>query len=217
MQKFFTFFAFLALPIIGFAQDQPVVSIKPTSGSVTAEVNFNPFSSSPVNINYLRFRKFSSATNATRLGVSIGGRFESPSKDINQNTFYLNFRPGFEKHFTGTERFSPYIGFDIDLAFKLSSFNSKVDGDEYKIIGAWGSESQRGFTRFGSNFILGADYYFAKRIYLGTEFGFGFEYVKDATIKVEREFGSNPDDVKGGGAFEIGPNFNSSIRLGFVF
>src|SRR5688572_5349039 len=57
-------------------------SIKPESKSITAEVNFSPLSSSPIYINYLRFRFFNSDSKAFRLGASIGIQNESPDEDV---------------------------------------------------------------------------------------------------------------------------------------
>lgn len=200
------------LSFSAFAQDN--TSRKAIANDITAEVNINPFSSSPVNINYLRFRKFRVNNIAYRAGISIGAKSETPDVNIKLNSFMLNLRPGFEKHFTGTESLSPYIGADLDLAFQTSSFENTSNNT--KITGAWSDSGvQRGFTRIGANFIIGADYYISKRVYLGTEFGFGFENTKSADIRFEDNF-STPT-IQGGSSFEIGPNFNSSFRLGFAF
>lgn len=204
----------LLLSISIFTYSQDTTSRKAISKDITAEVNINPFSSFPVNINYLRFRVFTANNLAYRAGISIGAKRETPDINTTLNSLMLNLRPGFEKHFTGTNNLSPYIGADLDLAFQNSSFENTATNT--KITGAWSDSGiQRGFTRIGANFIIGADYYFSKRIYLGTEFGFGFESTKSADIRFEDNF-SRPS-IKGGSSFEIGPNFNSSFRLGFAF
>lgn len=197
-----------------FAQDDRK---KASSGDFTAEVNFNPFSSSPVNINYLRFRNFTSETSALRIGVSIGLESQTPEEDVKLKTFELNLRPGYEWHLAGTERLSPYFGLEADIAIKTSSYEDTSDGAYVEEVkGAWNENgTERAFTRLGLNFIIGADFYVAKRVYIGTEFGFGFQNISYKDIEV-----TSPDDldpIKGGSAFQLGPNFNSSLRLGFTF
>lgn len=189
---------------------------KPQGGDWNAELNFSPFSSSPISLNYLRYRKFLSNTSAMRLGVSLGYESEKPNKDEILTDFTLNLRPGFEEHFGGTDRLSPYIGGELDIAVKSVKYE---DTDQHATIkGAWNESgtNNRGFLRMGMNLIIGADYYVAKKLYIGTEFGYGFEIVNTADVKVEIS-GTNPDPIKGGNTFQLGPNFNSSLRLGFVF
>lgn len=205
--------AVISLPVLS----QDVDRKKPDAKAFTAEVNFNPFSSSPVAINYLRARYFITEQSAFRMGFSVGMEKQTPDEDVTLKTFEFNVRPGYEWHLAGTERLSPYFGVELDLAIKSSSFEDS-DDDAFieKIDGAWSAGgNERGFNRFGLNFIVGADFYVAKRVYIGTEFGFGFQNIKYADIEV-----TSPDDedpIKGGSTFQLGPNFNSSLRLGFVF
>jgi len=111
---------------------------KPEAKNFTAEVNLNPFSSSPININYLRFRYFTSETSAVRIGFSVSAHKQTPEEDVTRKTFEFNIRPGYEWHLAGTERLSPYFGVEADLAIKTSSFEDQdVDADTKKISGAW--------------------------------------------------------------------------------
>jgi hypothetical protein len=214
--------------VVCFSQDAtaPSISYKPAAKALTAEVNFNPFSSTPVSINYLRLRKFVSEQNAVRLGFSLGVRNQTPFENTSQSSFDINLRPGYEHHFAGTERLSPYIGFDVDIAIKSSSYSddrtsaqNPGPGPYSKISGAWDTNgTERGFTRFGANFLIGVDYYIIKRLYLGVEFGYGFQLINSSDITVTpRSVSSTATPIKGGSTFQIGPNYNSAIRLGFVF
>ncbi|XWN38762.1 MAG: hypothetical protein ROO71_07365 [Balneola sp.] len=193
-------------------------NIKPEKGDWVAEVNFSPFSSSPVSINYLRARKFIENKKAFRLGVFLGADIQKPDEDQKNSTFEINIRPGIEMHFDGTEKLSPYIGGELDLAYKKSGSTFSANANqEFTIEGAWSSFGQeRGFYRIGLNAIAGADFYIARQLYLGTEFGFGFEFIKQADI-VEKFNGTATNEVKGGSTFQLGPNFNSALRLGFKF
>ncbi|TXH29817.1 MAG: hypothetical protein E6Q96_02915 [Cyclobacteriaceae bacterium] len=192
---------------------------KPEAKSFTAEVNLNPFSSSPININYLRFRYFTSETSAVRIGFSVSAQKQTPEEDVTRKTFEFNIRPGYEWHLAGTERLSPYFGVEADFAIKTSSFEDQdVDADTKKISGAWTTSGvERGFTRIGLNALIGADFYVTKRVYVGTEFGFGFQRTGFSDIEITDDYPFTEDKIKGGNDFELGPNFNSSIRLGFVF
>jgi hypothetical protein len=200
-----------------FSQDEN--TLKASAKSVTAEVNFNPFSSNPININYIRLRKFIDEKHAARLGISMGYNTQTQVKDIKLSSFDFNLRPGYEIHFNGTDRLSPYYGFDIDLAIKNSKRVDNIDNNGIKEIkGAWdGFGTERGFFRVGGNILVGADYYIARRLYLGTEFGYGFQLLNFSDVVQISESGNTISETIGGSAFQIAPNFNSSIRLGFVF
>jgi hypothetical protein len=65
--------------------------------------------------------------------------------------------------------------------------------------------------------LIGADYYLIKHLYLGLEIGYGFQVSNSADISVTPFSGSSPQPNKGGSTFQLGSNFNSSLRLGFVF
>ena len=197
------------------AQDFEDQNFKPETGSWGAEVNFAPFSSSPISLNYLRFRNFTSDNSAFRLGIFVGVNVENPDEDLRNQTFEFSIRPGVEKHFEGSRRLSPYIGGELDIAFKLSK--STFNDGEGAVKGAWANNGQeRGFNRLGANAIAGVDFYITKGLYLGTEFGFGLEYIKQADIVFENN-GVELSETKGGSTFQLGPNVNSAIRLGFNF
>lgn len=219
MNKFFTILFIITLSAIQVhAQD-----IKPTAGDWGVELNFKPLSSSPISINYLRFRSFNTENTAVRLGVFLGVQLDKPDVDpgndekTTNQTIEVNLRPGIEKHFEGTQRLSPFIGGELDIAFKRSKSETEDDGNETSIEGAWSQFGQeRGFTRFGANLILGGDYYIAPRLYLGTEFGFGFEFIRQSDIK-SKNGNLVVEEEDGGSTFQLGPNVNGAIRLGFNF
>lgn len=198
------------------------LSYKAHAKNLTAEVNFNPFSSAPISINYFRLRTFINDRSAVRMGFSISARNQKQIENVTQSSFEISLRPGYEHHFQGTERLSPFVGFDVDITIKSSSFSDDREvatrGPIKSVSGAWDSNgTERGFTRFGANFLVGADYYVVKRLYLGLEFGYGFQLVNSSDITVTPFSGTAGQPLKGGSTFQLGPNFNSSLRLGFVF
>ncbi len=217
---FFIFSLFGCLS--SFAQETSVMNeYKPNAKSSTLEVNFNPFSSAPISINYLRFRKFVSEKNAFRMGVSLGFRNQKDIENVTKSSFDINLRPGYEWHFAGTDRLSPYVGLEADFALKSSSFSDDRDpstrGSIKSISGAYDiNGTERGFLRLGANFVIGADYYIVKKLYLGLEVGYGFQSISSSDIETT-PFSGTVSKSKGGSTFQLGSNFNSSLRLGFVF
>ncbi len=109
-------------------------------------------------------------------------------------TSSFTIRPGFEKHFAGTDRISPYLGLEIYFSRSKSSFSKDtlVEGDYatgtlYDTISSktfnapwttYSLSSKSGSKTFGVNLIAGMDYYFTKNLSLGLEFGFGFYSTK---------------------------------------
>ncbi|MGL1888769.1 MAG: hypothetical protein OCD76_19820 [Reichenbachiella sp.] len=218
--------------LIVLASSLPVYAqndFKQNGGENNLEVQFAPFGSNPIGINGIRYRHFNSESKAFRLNVFAGYNtsseitqqededFENPELRDSYSEFALNIRPGFEKHLKGTNRLSPYFGMELDIAIQTST--SK---EEFEAIGdvEWIKEkNQNGFFRFGANAIMGFDLYVVKNLYLGAEFGYGFAYQKNLSIKVEssNDFADDIDPTKRAGEFAIGPNANAAIRLGYIF
>jgi len=68
--------------------------------------------------------------------------------------------------------------------------------------------------------VIGADYYIAKRLYLGVEAGFGFEYAKDGKTTTSTTIAGNTTTVttkSAGNSFEISPSIITGVRVGFAF
>lgn len=125
--------------------------------------------------------------------------------------FGLGF--GIEKHFTGTERLSPYVGGDVLLGF------SNASKKETTTIANTTTVSQvKGPNdfMFGIRGVFGADYYFAKRIFLGVEAGLGLIYKSEGDITTSVT-GQDDVVVKGGSTFKISPTVVTGIRLGYAF
>ncbi|TRX58214.1 hypothetical protein FNH22_14215 [Fulvivirga sp. M361] len=204
-------------------------SYKPEARETSLEVQFEPFGDNPVSINGIRARFFKSPNKAVRLNVFLGYDVDS---DITQqavsNTnlrelkdrtaiFSLNIRPGYEWHLKGTKKLSPYFGMEMDLGYQISRFKSEVqNGDD---VNYTLRKNDNGFFRIGANAIAGLDFYVAKKLYLGTEMGFGASVTRLLDVEVESDVTGfqEPDPLKRGSAFDIGPNVNVDIRLGYVF
>ncbi|MES1181858.1 MAG: hypothetical protein ABUL44_03595, partial [Flavobacterium sp.] len=80
-------------------------------------------------------------------------------------------------------------------------------------------------TTIGVGLIAGCDYYFAKNISLGAEFGFGFTTTSSLDIE-DQYVGSDTNGAavvkdalveKQGSSMQIGPNVIAQFKLGWLF
>lgn len=207
---------------------------KPTSG-FDVEVNFSPFSTSPVQLDYIKARMFLSEKMALRLGFQLNTYNETSkalfgpvatqvTEETKNSYFILGFHPGIEFHMEGTDRLSPYCGAELNFTTKsastdITNYNGTTNST-YASTGEWKSGSQMGYTQIGLNLLFGADYYISKHLYLGVELGFGFNSTsyKDNTITVViPNTTTTPTTNPGSSAFNLGVNYNSFLRLGWAF
>jgi hypothetical protein len=222
---------------------------KQAAGDKSLEFKFAPLGGNPVGISGIQFKSYSSETSALRLNIFIGKTGETTItqqgvdtavaiasrllelKDVN-STLEIGLRPGIEKHFKGTDRLSPYIGAELDIAKKFgtkkedSQYNGK-NNDSPKVY-TKKTSGEDGFLRLGVNAVAGFDYFIAKKLFLGAELGFGISYNKKSTIKIKDPKAETiatdgnvtyhaPLDQKQGSTFNLGPNVNAQIRLGYMF
>lgn len=213
------------------AQDSEAPSVmKQESGNRQFEVQFAPLSGSPISIGGIRYRAFLTDRTAYRATIFVGYA-SSTSPNVVQNSqgnnveledsessFTFSLRPGYEMHFDGTDRLSPYIGGEVDFAIQTSSEDVQNLGPNDQTITTT-TTGQDGFVRFGINLLAGADYYVAKNLYLGTELGFGFAVTSNSDIEVESDAPgfTAPDPTPQGSSTNIGPNVLGQIRLGYTF
>jgi hypothetical protein len=199
MKKVVLFIALVATTVAG-AQAQ-----KFQGGEKNLEVQFSPLSGNPIGINGLRFRMFNSESSAIRVGFSVGGsnvtdvrvdpyEVSGPSGPLSKSELYsttkdFNFsiRPGYEIHFAGTDRLSPYIGAELLFQMNSSSYSEEYHGgntdandldDQAANWSTWNIERKEGSSVFGLNAVGGVDFYFADNFYLGAEIGLGFQSTK---------------------------------------
>lgn len=177
---------------------------KQNGDEMNLEVQFAPLGGNPIGLNGLRFRKFLSETSAVRVNFFLGGTTNSsptreagtesflPNGDVVSNsnrlsdiarTFDFTIRPGYEIHFDGTDRLSPYVGFEIDFGTgsvsdesELFSATGQVSESTVSVqdFVEWSRTESQSYTRLGFNLVAGFDFYFADNLYLGAELGYGF-------------------------------------------
>ncbi|WP_300598755.1 hypothetical protein [Niabella sp.] len=208
--------------------------IKPNQGDVTTEFGL---SGGVLNSNFelneqgnlLRFRYFAKETLAFRLGFGLSSvrntkNLYDPSDDAHKGTFKTSqtdflVNLGVEKHFEGTDRLSPYVGGDLllSVANKKTEFNDATIGGTAYAKDNSGSVKGPGSVGFGVRAVAGADYYIAKRVFLGAEAGFGFLSTKKGKTTTNINDAPTVTQKSAGSGFELAPNVITGVRIGFVF
>lgn len=229
--------------------------LKAEKGAISTELNFNPFKGDLKlnnSLNQIKFRFFTNPDFAWRLGFnasSVDSTFSSKnyySTNTNNNyeskrtSFTIGANFGFEKHFKGTRRLSPYLG--ADLAVTDRSANQKITNGqvvtEYK--NSWANptsytyyngtttqviysinQSDYGYTRIGIQLVSGFDFYMAKNFFLGYEFNFGFNSTKYKDAEITQTGGTstptNNDPSVENKSVSFGPSLMNGIRIGYIF
>lgn len=212
------------------AQDGDVY--KQTGGEKNFEVLFAPLGGSPIGLDGIKYRNFTSTNTAFRVAVFVGfntntdvsigfgggngeGGSEKELKTITSD-FDISIRPGLEYHLNGTDRISPYYGFEGVISFGTSSKKEdQVIENDIKRL----KTNSEGAFGVGANAFAGVDFYIANNLYIGAEFGLGIFFESDMKSKSEYWNGSKIDvaEAPGGSSLSFGPNVVSALRLGLLF
>ncbi len=224
MKKVVLFIALVATSVVG-AQAQ-----KFQGGEKNLEVEFNPFGGSPVSMNGIRFRMFNSESSAIRIGFNIGGTNNNevysqqdktegsdgavvilPELNQSMQTFNFAIRPGYEMHFAGTDRLSPYVGAELMYAMQSSTTtrefhnaNNADDQSKPENWQTWDMTVKNGSSMFGLNALAGVDFYFVDNFYLGAEINLGFH---NTSYKDRETTAGNEDAWKYSEAAQLDPDF----------
>ena len=212
-----------------------------SAGSHSFEVSFNPsniFATggdafSLIN-GTVKYRNFSTAQKALRIGLNVNFQnytdiIQQADEDVNlkelkqYTTVYgITLMPGFEKHFDVSDRISPYVGAQAIISYKQTSEKTEYeDGDSIETIEYINSAGHAGdgYLAFGPGVFTGVDYYFVKRLYIGVEVGFAFQYYSMLSAKkIDSGDSDNNDEYKNGSQMYFGPGLTTgNIRLGWTF
>ena len=233
---------------------------KPGTGSVSTELNINPFKgelSLNNSLNQIKFRYFASPGLAWRFGFNVGSTDSTFSSkqiygpnsgtadlDGSQKSFTIAANFGFEKHFKGTKRLSPYVGVDFGIADRSSSVETTQGSVTTKSKNVWYETvpyvyyspstgyqvstarvaTGHGYTSFGVNLITGFDFYMARNFFIGYEFNFGLNAKKYKTPEITvtgqtptTPGNSNIEFETKNRTTSIGTNLMNGIRIGYVF
>lgn len=183
--------------------------------------------------NLLRFRYFTQEKLALRLGFGLSSANETANAygatagqegDVVRKSTDLLINLGLEKHFTGTERLSTYVGGDVLIGYGSSKSTYENSNNNFAnpvfVNDVSGSVSGPSTLSLGLRGVVGADYYFAKRLYLGVEGGFGLLYAKEGKTKISNTIAGNTitsETQSAGNSFEVNPSVITGVRIGFIF
>ncbi len=214
-----------------------------SEGSKSFELSFNPgnvFATggdafSLIN-GAIKFRSFSTAQKAFRLGININYlnqtdiiQQENDDFDLKELKSYtsvygITLMPGTEKHFDVSDRISPYIGLQALLSYKHTSYSEEYeDGNKIETITYTNSSSSDGagigYLSFGAGIFTGVDYYFVKRFFIGVELGIGLQYYSILNSKYTDSGNSDYNyDYKNGNRIQLATGLTTgNIRLGWTF
>lgn len=120
------------------------------------------------------------------------------------------FGLGIEKHFAGTDRLSPYVGAELMLSSQSGKQTLDVKDKDYVELK---SPSRFGL---GANLLFGADYYIAKRVYMGVEAGLTLLH-ESVGASSEKVGGNTTTGEKKGSSLGINTNLFAGFKLGYAF
>jgi hypothetical protein len=244
MKKLFTLAAFSLFLFSAQAQvaDEFNEGYKPVKGTITTEVglqgglnnaNYNLNTGNNVSNDstyvakapILRFRYFLKDDLGLRLGFSArNGKKESSevagaglvSRTLKNSGFDINL--GVEKHFKGSNRLSTYAGGDFLLGSIGASDETNFANGNSTIIEGKNGDINAG-NYIGLRLFTGADYYIAKKLYLGVELGLVITSSKTKEQITKAKVGNVVTETKTneGKTSSISPEIVGGIRLGYQF
>ena len=220
--------------------------LKPATGTFATELNFNPFKGNlSLNnaLNQIKVRYFAKPDLAFRAGFNINQRDSSTNSGTpygTQSTFFkadrksttVSFNIGIEKHFKGTRRLSPYIGFDLSIGTRSASQDNSNNGQTTSVKNGWldiiyqGQNNyytvlaENAYTRYGVAGVAGFDFYMAKNFFFGYEFNLGYAKTDYKTVEVtvsgtNGQNNLNTDSKNSSSTF--GTSLVNGIRIGYAF
>jgi hypothetical protein len=223
------------------AQDK---NFKPVPGSITAEVGLTGgLNNANFSLNggannttgrsggVLRFRYFNSADLGFRIGLAVrntknennsltGGPNNEMITATSKNSG-IEFNIGAEKHFAGTNRLSTYVGGDILFITNAASYEEiNTNGNFNKFKSVDPTTNSRAGSSFGVRLVTGADFYIARKLYLGTEVGLSILSGKTKRASQSTKSGSlisETNIAEPGKTFNITPAVITGLRIGYQF
>ena len=164
----------------------------------------------------IKVRRFTSDKCAQRFSanLSVGTAAVKNVDDVDGDNFNasaigLALSFGQEKHFSGAERLSTYIGWDA--SFGVYSLTNK---DTY--TGGSAKVSQTAFG-IGVKGVTGMDYYIIPKVYLGVELGYGLQFNSLGKLNETVSPGPNPTNAETASTISFTPSIAGAFRLGYRF
>ena len=194
-------------------------------GNVASGVSSNKFDLSTVGV--LKGRYFFQDDLALRLTLGLSSpSVKSTLEETNhslENKYRattLYFGLGVEKHFTGTDRLSPYVGAELHVG----SYTTNAESNDTRTVGTIVTKTNQqikaapGFT-FGGGLFMGADYYIAPKVFLGLEAGLNIDAYslgKTTNITTINVTGQPTQTTDNSGKTKLsGSSMNTDLQVGF--
>ena len=228
----------LATAVCLLASANSFAQYKPEAGTVTTEIQFNPFNQGNENfsIDGLKLRYFFNEKHALRLNLGFGvssnkfsdegvlndGNDTKWNSDLKSKTGNFTLGVGYECHIDIAPRLSVYVG--GETGFTITTAKTTVKGE----TGSSETDPLAGLSPTGAftynlKALTGFDFYMYKGLYCGAEFSLGLQTSKYKNLKLEGKIDGTDidkdkfkDDSKRTGlnlAFKAVP----AIRLGWKF
>lgn len=133
-----------------------------------------------------------------------------------QSSFNLGI--GFEKHFTGTEKLSPYLGAEVGFGLNSNSLNgtNTFNGQSYSEGSTFTAQTVNSNNIY-CGLIFGADYYIVPSVYIGAEIGYGLSVQNYGTRQIWNS--NSPEIIENslGSGLGFGLQANPGVRIGIKF
>jgi len=223
------------------------------------ELGFTPLGDGVIDGTVLKYRNFLEDNRAFRVSLMLDNSTDvyvttqegdlsdtdpvSPQLHDTEKNSMFGLAVGYEMHWDGQDRLSPYWGVEAFFMTSNSSYETEYWGaNDIDNVGqleknvTWTATTSQGTNTFGIRLVTGADFYFTDAMYMGVEAGLGFASTKvtDYTTEVSDlvawnlENGATPETdapvaIVGGiddghlSNFTLGNVFQSSLRIGYLF
>jgi hypothetical protein len=225
----------LLLSNVVLAQDESVVESALDQGgnhknAVEVQLHVGLNNGQTVVAPYLKFRFFLKPKLVLRTGIGIN--YNDTTTNFRENldgsgasgkysnsTMKIFVPIGMEFHFKQNKKISPYAGFDILFGYAQTTGEGQYGNNTGWVSNDYSIASSTASMMYGLNVIIGVDWFFVPRLYLGAEVGIGFVGTLDFEGESQTTVGgiSTSSIVPPSSTSSIGNNFQSGIRFGWKF
>ena len=215
------------LLMVALATTMNAQSYKPETPKFSLEVGIMPFQSESAFLIDEQLRGILSLNDKISIRLGLGFGTVTTKEDdkqadytkYNATTSQFSVTPGIIYSFEGTDRLTPFIGFEL----MLGSTSDKATLEQRRgnsLTKTVTTNADDALNTFGASIFTGFNYYFAQNIYVGVEAGLGIisASVKKQSIKRTSDGSTTTFDTEEErGASGIGLMCNPAIRLGWAF
>jgi hypothetical protein len=195
------------------------------------ELGFTPLGTGVIDGTVLKYRNFLEDNRAFRVSLMLDNSTDvyvtaqegdesdtdpvSPQLQDTEKNSMFGLAVGYEMHWDGQDRLSPYWGIEAFFTTSNSSYETEywgpndIDnvGQDAKNV-TWTTTTSQGANTFGIRLVTGADFYFTDAMYMGVEAGLGFASTKvtDYTIEISELVAFNLEN-------NLDPNTNAPVAI----